>query len=48
MEEDVTDEEVYEIKPAHFEESMKFAHRSVSDVDIRNYQAMKEYFLISI
>lgn len=25
MEEDVTDEEVYEIKPAHFEESMKFA-----------------------
>ncbi|CAJ1974886.1 unnamed protein product [Sphenostylis stenocarpa] len=30
--------EVPEIKPAHFEESMKFARRSVSDADIRKYQ----------
>ncbi|QCE14531.1 cell division cycle protein 48 homolog [Vigna unguiculata] len=30
--------EVSEIKPAHFEESMKFARRSVSDADIRKYQ----------
>jgi transitional endoplasmic reticulum ATPase len=37
MEEDDTDE-VSEIKPAHFEESMKFARRSVSDADIRKYQ----------
>ncbi|KAG5046229.1 Cell division cycle protein 48 [Glycine max] len=37
MEEDDTDE-VPEIKPAHFEESMKFARRSVSDADIRKYQ----------
>ena len=38
MEEDVNDE-VSEIKPAHFEESMKYARRSVSDGDIRKYQA---------
>ena len=37
MEEDETDE-VAEIKPSHFEESMKFARRSVSDADIRKYQ----------
>ncbi|CAI9107026.1 OLC1v1006293C1 [Oldenlandia corymbosa var. corymbosa] len=37
MEEDV--EEVSEIKASHFEESMKFARRSVSDGDIRKYQA---------
>lgn len=37
MEEDVTDD-VPEIKAAHFEESMKFARRSVSDADIRKYQ----------
>ncbi|WVZ20643.1 hypothetical protein V8G54_007965 [Vigna mungo] len=30
--------EISEIKPAHFEESMKFARRSVSDADIRKYQ----------
>ncbi|XP_014498402.1 cell division cycle protein 48 homolog [Vigna radiata var. radiata] len=30
--------EISEIKPAHFEESMKFARRSVSDGDIRKYQ----------
>lgn len=35
--EDDTDE-VPEIKPSHFEESMKFARRSVSDADIRKYQ----------
>lgn len=37
MEEDEVDE-VPEIKPAHFEESMKYARRSVSDADIRKYQ----------
>ncbi|KAL2459476.1 Cell division control protein 48-like protein E [Forsythia ovata] len=37
MEEDITDD-VSEIKPAHFEESMKYARRSVSDADIRKYQ----------
>lgn len=37
MEEDDTDE-VPEIKPAHFEESMKYARRSVSDADIKKYQ----------
>ncbi|MBA0642272.1 hypothetical protein Goklo_026694 [Gossypium klotzschianum] len=41
MEEDVEDE-VAEIKPAHFEESMKFARRSVSDADIRKYQAFAQ------
>ncbi|OMP11318.1 hypothetical protein COLO4_03885 [Corchorus olitorius] len=38
MEEDAEDD-VTEIKAAHFEESMKFARRSVSDADIRKYQA---------
>lgn len=33
MEED--EFEVAEITPAHFEEAMKFARRSVSDADIR-------------
>ncbi|KAH0686997.1 hypothetical protein KY284_017550 [Solanum tuberosum] len=37
MDEDDTDE-VAEIKAAHFEESMKYARRSVSDADIRKYQ----------
>ncbi|GLT65041.1 hypothetical protein SLA2020_374940, partial [Shorea laevis] len=37
MDEDVEDE-VAEIKAAHFEESMKFARRSVSDADICKYQ----------
>ncbi|GAU20313.1 hypothetical protein TSUD_337940 [Trifolium subterraneum] len=41
MEEDV-DDEVAEIKAAHFEESMKYARRSVSDVDIRKYQAFAQ------
>ncbi|KAL0385099.1 UNVERIFIED_CONTAM: Cell division cycle protein 48 [Sesamum radiatum] len=37
MEEDGVDD-VPEIKAAHFEESMKYARRSVSDADIRKYQ----------
>lgn len=41
MEEDVVDE-VDEIKAAHFEESMKYARRSVSDADIRKYQAFAQ------
>lgn len=41
MEEDVEDE-VPEIKPTHFEESMKYARRSVSDADIRKYQAFAQ------
>ena len=41
MDED-TEEEVAEIKAAHFEESMKFARRSVSDADIRKYQAFAQ------
>ncbi|KAK6138109.1 hypothetical protein DH2020_028149 [Rehmannia glutinosa] len=41
MEEDV-DDEVSEIRPAHFEESMKYARRSVSDADIRKYQAFAQ------
>ncbi|GAB2279395.1 hypothetical protein Dimus_014037 [Dionaea muscipula] len=38
MEED-SEDEVSEIKAAHFEESMKFAWRSVSDADIGKYRA---------
>lgn len=41
MEEDVEDE-VAEINAAHFEESMKYARRSVSDADIRKYQAFAQ------
>lgn len=41
MDEDVEDE-VSEIRPAHFEESMKYARRSVSDADIRKYQAFAQ------
>ncbi|KAK3228220.1 hypothetical protein Dsin_008082 [Dipteronia sinensis] len=41
MEEDGSDE-VSEIKAAHFEESMKFARRSVSDADIRKYQVFAQ------
>lgn len=37
MEEDDTDD-ISEIKAVHFEESMKYAHRSVSDADIQKYQ----------
>ncbi|VAH87620.1 unnamed protein product [Triticum turgidum subsp. durum] len=41
MEEDDVDE-VAEIRAAHFEESMKYARRSVSDADIRKYQAFAQ------
>ncbi|CAN1253010.1 Cell division cycle protein 48 homolog [Linum perenne] len=40
MEED--EDEIAEIKAAHFEESMKYARRSVSDADIRKYQAFAQ------
>lgn len=36
------DDEVAEIRAAHFEESMKFARRSVSDADIRKYQSFAQ------
>ncbi|CAN6290674.1 unnamed protein product [Urochloa humidicola] len=36
------DEEPARIKAAHFEESMRFARRSVSDADIRKYQAFAQ------
>lgn len=36
------EEEIAEIKAGHFEESMKFARRSVSDADIRKYQAFAQ------
>ncbi|PIN11172.1 AAA+-type ATPase [Handroanthus impetiginosus] len=41
VEEDVGDK-VAEIKAAHFEESMVFARRSVSDADIRKYQSFAQ------
>ena len=41
MEEDDSDE-ISEIKAAHFEESMKFARRCVSDADIRKYQVFAQ------
>lgn len=37
MEDD--EDEVAEITKAHFEESMRYARRSVSDADIRKYQS---------
>ncbi|KAM0063268.1 putative vesicle-fusing ATPase [Helianthus debilis subsp. tardiflorus] len=39
---DEDEDEVAEIKAAHFEESMKYAFRSVSDTDIRKYQAFAQ------
>jgi len=42
MEEDDVEDEIAEIKAAHFEESMKYARRSVSDADIRKYQAFAQ------
>jgi transitional endoplasmic reticulum ATPase len=36
------EDEVAEIKAAHFEESMKYARRSVSDSDIRKYQSFAQ------
>lgn len=41
MEEDEP-EEPAAIKARHFEEAMKFARRSVSDADIRKYQAFAQ------
>eukprot|EP00268_Persea_americana_P042601 TRINITY_DN4264_c2_g1_i2.p1 TRINITY_DN4264_c2_g1~~TRINITY_DN4264_c2_g1_i2.p1 ORF type:complete len:799 (-),score=201.60 TRINITY_DN4264_c2_g1_i2:156-2552(-) len=41
MEEDDT-EEIAEIRACHFEESMKYARRSVSDADIRKYQSFAQ------
>lgn len=41
MEEDEV-EEVAQIKASHFEEAMKYARRSVSDADIRKYQAFAQ------
>eukprot|EP00898_Chlorokybus_atmophyticus_P005074 jgi/Chlat1/5568/Chrsp369S05357 len=41
MDEDEVDE-VPEIRGAHFEEAMKYARRSVSDADIRKYQAFAQ------
>ena len=35
-------EEPAQIKAVHFEESMRFARRSVSDADIRKYQAFAQ------
>ncbi|GLT56820.1 hypothetical protein SLA2020_298360 [Shorea laevis] len=46
MDEDVEDE-VAEIKAAHFEESMKYARRSVSDADICKYQAFAQPLQLS-
>nr|CAD1840879.1 unnamed protein product [Ananas comosus var. bracteatus] len=42
MEEDDDANDVAEIKAVHFEESMKYARRSVSDADIRKYQAFAQ------
>ncbi|MFS7907201.1 putative vesicle-fusing ATPase [Helianthus anomalus] len=39
---DEDENEVADIKAAHFEESMKYARRSVSDADIRKYQAFAQ------
>lgn len=41
MEEDDADD-IAEIRAVHFEESMKYARRSVSDADIRKYQAFAQ------
>lgn len=40
--EEESENEVAEIKAAHFEESLKFARRSVSDVDILKYRAFAQ------
>ena len=42
METDEMPDLVPEITKAHFEESMKFARRSVSDADIRKYAAFAQ------
>lgn len=40
--EDADEEGMAEIKVAHFEESMKYARRSVSDSDLRKYQMFSQ------
>lgn len=42
MEEDTGDDDVSEIKATHFEESMKYARRSVSEADIIKYEAFAQ------
>ncbi|RZC91061.1 hypothetical protein C5167_028895, partial [Papaver somniferum] len=42
MEEDWVQDEVPEVTTTHFEESMKYARRSVSDEDIHKYQAFSQ------
>ncbi|RZC81064.1 hypothetical protein C5167_043645 [Papaver somniferum] len=42
MEEDGVENEVHQITASHFEESMKYARRSVSHGDIRKYQAFSQ------
>ncbi|KAL5703105.1 Cell division control protein 48 E [Ranunculus cassubicifolius] len=42
MEDDMDEDTVSEISAAHFEESMKFARRSVSDLDIIKYQGFAQ------
>ncbi|RZC75480.1 hypothetical protein C5167_050972 [Papaver somniferum] len=42
MEEDGVENEIPQITAAHFEESMKYARRSVNDGDIRKYQAFSQ------
>ncbi|CAM0955284.1 unnamed protein product [Alopecurus aequalis] len=39
---ELEEDEVAEINAAHFEESMRYARRSVSDADIRKYQAFAQ------
>nr|GFA32958.1 cell division cycle protein 48 homolog [Tanacetum cinerariifolium] len=39
---DEDEDKVAEIKAAHFEESMKYARKSVSDADIKKYQAFAQ------
>ena len=42
MEEDETDDPVPELTKAHFEEAMQSARRSVSDVEVRRYEAFAQ------
>ena len=42
MDEDLGDDPVPELTRAHFEEAMQSARRSVSDVEIRRYEAFAQ------
>lgn len=42
MDEDVEDDPVPELTKAHFEEAMQAARRSVSDVEVRRYEAFAQ------